>query len=133
MVHVALLSEPLDESRLRNLIADPAKGGIVVFSGTVRSVTDGKATSRLFYEAHESMAVVQMQKIAEEAAAKWDANVAVEHRLGEALPGETAVICAAACPHRAAAFECCRYLIDRIKEDVPIWKKEFGPDGEEWK
>jgi len=99
-------------------------GGIATFSGDVRAETDGEMTEKLFYEAYEDMALKQMEGIAEEAARKWDANVGIAHRLGELLPGETAVICVAACAHRAEAFDCCRFLIDRIKEDVPIWKRE---------
>ncbi len=99
-------------------------GGVVVFCGEVRSLTGEEVTSSLVYESYEDMAVAQMRKIAEEAVGRWQARVAVGHRTGELKPGEIAVVCAAACAHRAEAFDCCRFLIDRIKADVPIWKAE---------
>jgi molybdopterin synthase catalytic subunit len=129
---ISLQSNPISAEKLCLAVKDNKLGGVVMFSGDIRDQTGEIATSHLEYEAHESMALHQMSKIAAEAAEKWDANVAVAHRIGLLLPGETAVVCAAACAHRAAAFECCRFLIDRIKEDVPIWKKENGPDGEAW-
>ena len=101
-------------------------GGVVLFEGDVRSLTGEIPTKALHYEAYEDMALSQMRQIGEEAASRWSANVAIAHRTGELQPGEAAVICVAACGHRADAFECCRFLIDRIKEDVPIWKKESG-------
>jgi len=129
---VLLLDEPLDVSALVASVKDHRYGGVVTFTGEVRSVTGDMDTSKLIYEAHPSMALKQMNQIAEEAAAQWDANVAIAHRIGELEPGGIAVVCVAACAHRAEAFECCRFLIDRIKEDVPIWKKEFGSTGEAW-
>lgn len=118
--------EPLDAGAMLEAVKDERLGGVVLFSGEVRSVTGDHLTKQLFYEAYEDMAVSQMQLIAEEAASRWDARVAVAHRVGDLAPGETAVITVAACAHRAQAFECCKFLIDRIKEDVPIWKKEIS-------
>ncbi len=132
VVRVALSPEPIDVAALQELVRETKYGGVVTFTGDVRSVTGDRFTNRLFYEAHESMALVQMRKIAEEESASFSGNVVIVHRIGELQPGETAVVCIAACAHRAAAFDCCRNLIDRIKADVPIWKKEFGPSGEEW-
>ena len=129
---VLLSCEPIDLPPLVESVRDERFGGVVTFTGEVRAITGGMDTSKLVYEAHRSMAVAQMTRIAEEASARWDANVAVSHRIGELRPGEIAVACVAACAHRAAAFDCCRHLIDRIKEDVPIWKKEFGSAGSEW-
>lgn len=129
---VQLTREPIDPEAIRKKLEAPALGGVVVFCGEVRSVTRGKSTQKLVYEAYEAMAVEQMKLIAAQCAGKWEARVACVHRIGELAPGEIAVVTAAACPHRDQAFACCRELIDRIKEDVPIWKKEFGPDGEEW-
>jgi molybdopterin synthase catalytic subunit len=131
-IFVELSREPLDVAALQARVREDKLGGIVTFTGEVRAVTGDRLTDKLFYEAHESMAKAQMTQIAQEEADRFDANVAVVHRLGELQPGDTAVVCVAACAHRAQAFECCRRLIDRIKEDVPIWKKEFGPDGSEW-
>jgi len=129
---VALTKEPIDPETIRKSLESPELGGVVVFCGEVRSVTGDAATSKLEYEAYASMATAQMLRIATECAEKWKGNVACVHRIGELQPGEIAVVTAAACAHRDAAFACCRELIDRIKEDVPIWKKEFGPDGEAW-
>lgn len=124
VVWCRLQHKPLDEIEILSVVRNVRYGGIALFSGDVRSETDGQETRKLRYEAYEEMALHQMQAIAEEAASKWDASVGVAHRLGELLPGETAVICVAACVHRAEAFECCRFMIDKIKADVPIWKEE---------
>ena len=115
-----------------DLYDKPANEFVMSFVGEVRAVTGDKDTSKLIYEAHSTMAHKQMSRIAEQAATYWDANVSVAHRLGELLPGDIAVVCVVACAHRAEAFDCCRFLIDRIKEEVPIWKKEFGSTGEAW-
>ena len=129
---VALSLEPLNVSTLVDSVKDVRYGGVVTFTGEVRAVTGETETSKLIYEAHDSMALKQMRNIAEVASSKWNANVAVAHRIGELQPGEVAVVCVAACAHRAEAFDCCRFLIDQIKADVPIWKKEFGSEGEAW-
>ena len=120
--YILLTHEPLDPEVLRQKVEDETKGGVVVFCGEVRSVTGSETTEKLVYEAYADMANGQMTKVAAEAAHRWNANVAVAHRLGELKPKEIAVVCVAACAHRAEAFECCRFLIDEIKKDVPIWK-----------
>jgi len=130
--NVLLDSDPLNVSSLQADVKDVRYGGVVTFTGEVRAVTGDLDTSKLIYEAHTTMAMRQMTLIGEQAAHKWDANVAIAHRIGELQPGDVAVVCVAACAHRSEAFDCCRFLIDRIKEDVPIWKKEFGPQGEAW-
>lgn len=132
VVHVELVRETIDTTAVTRLVQDVTRGGVVVFLGDVRGLTNSRETTRLEYEAHEAMAIAQMHALGENASARFDANVAIVHRLGAVMPGETTVICAAACAHRAEAFECCRTLIDVLKKDVPIWKKEFGPDGAEW-
>lgn len=129
---VALTNQPIDPDAIRKSLESPELGGVVIFCGEVRSVTGELETEKLEYEAYEEMATAQMFRIAEECASKWQGNVACVHRIGELMPGEIAVVTAAACAHRDAAFACCRELIDRIKQDVPIWKKEFGPGGESW-
>ena len=131
-VFVKLSDDPIDIAAVQDSVRDATRGGIVTFIGDVRAVTGDRVTERLYYEAHPPMAEAQMRKIAEEEAARFDARIAVVHRIGELRPGDTAVVCVAACAHRAAAFECCRNLIERVKQDVPIWKKEYGPSGEEW-
>ncbi len=129
---ILLTNEPLDVGRIAESVKDTRCGGVVTFTGEVRSITDSEDTEELFYEAHESMAVRQMTRIAEEAAGKWHANVAIAHRLGRLLPGEVSVVCVAACPHRTEAFDCCRFFIDAIKTDLPIWKNEHGSCGGAW-
>ncbi|MGI8924456.1 MAG: molybdenum cofactor biosynthesis protein MoaE [Fimbriimonadales bacterium] len=124
--------EAIDPEAVRASIEDATLGGVVLFLGEVRGTTGGRATSKLFYEAYEEMALPHMRAIALEAEGRWGARVAMVHRLGELLPGKIAVATAAACAHRAEAFDCCRFLIDRLKEDVPIWKKEFGDTGNLW-
>jgi molybdopterin synthase catalytic subunit len=131
-VHVELVTEPIDPGKLIQAVQDDARGGVVVFLGDVRRITGEIQTEHLEYEAYQEMALKSMREIGEKAAQDSDANVTIVHRLGKLLPGETSVVCVAACAHRAQAFECCRILIDRLKEEVPIWKKEFGPNGAEW-
>jgi molybdopterin synthase catalytic subunit len=126
---VILTHEPLNPETLRQSVEDLNYGGIALFIGTVRHLTNGKITTRVLYTAYEDMARTQMQAIAEEAKKLFHAKVALAHRLGELQPGDIAVITAAACVHREDAFACCRYLIERIKQDVPIWKQEYGPEG----
>jgi molybdopterin synthase catalytic subunit len=108
-------------------------GGIDVFVGVVRNVSEGRAVTLLEYEAYPSMAEKEMERIAAEIAAEEPGvRLAVHHRVGPLRVGEAAVVCAASAPHRGEAFRACRLLIDRIKERVPIWKREHGPDGAHW-
>jgi molybdopterin synthase catalytic subunit len=108
-------------------------GGVSVFLGVVRDTNDGKHVVKLEYEAYESMAVAEMERIAAEIVAEVpDSRVAVLHRIGTLVVGDAAVVCAASAPHRAEAFTACRLLIDRIKSRVPIWKREYGPEGAHW-
>jgi len=108
-------------------------GGIDVFIGTVRNATKGKRVVRLEFEAYEPMAIAEMQKIAEHAFEKWPVQkVLIHHRTGILNIGEVPVIIAVSAAHRAAAFDACRYIIDTLKQTVPIWKKEVFEDGEVW-
>lgn len=111
----------------------PQSGGTDVFIGTVRNATKGKAVVRLEFEAYEPMALKEMQKIAEQAFASWPVQkLLIHHRVGVLEVGEVPVVIAVSCAHRHAAFEACRYLIDTLKQTVPIWKKEIFEDGEAW-
>jgi molybdopterin synthase catalytic subunit len=111
----------------------PESGGIDLFIGTVRNQTKGKPVIRLEFEAYEPMAVSELEKILKQATEKWPVQkMLVHHRTGVLTAGEIAVIVAVAAAHRAAAFEGCRYIIDKLKETVPIWKKEIFEDGEVW-
>ena len=104
-----------------------------MFIGTVRNATKGKAVVRLEFEAYEPMALSEMQKIADAAMEKWPVHqILIHHRVGTLEVGEIPVIIAVASPHRDAAFEACKYIIDTLKQTVPIWKKEVFEDGEQW-
>ena len=131
--HVQLLETPLSLDRCVAAVGGPGMGGIVTFTGMVRRTSRGVTVERLHYEAYGSMAVREMTRLCEEIEAELPGvRLAVEHRTGTLAIGDLAVVIAAAAPHRAEAFTACRAMIDRLKERVPIWKKEFGDDGSEW-
>lgn len=124
---------PLNIQSCIDWVMSPDSGGIDVFIGTVRDATKGKAVVRLEFEAYESMAIAEMEKIAQKAFEKWPVQkVLVHHRTGALDVGEVPVIIAVSAAHRSAAFEACRYIIDTLKQTVPIWKKEIFKDGEVW-
>lgn len=130
---IKISDQPLDIQRCINWIMSPESGGIDVFIGTVRNTTKGKTVLRLEFEAYEKMALAEMDKIAAKAGEKWPVQkLIVHHRTGVLSVGEVAVIIAVSAAHRAAAFEACRYVIDTLKQTVPIWKKEVFEDGEFW-
>ncbi len=121
---------PLSLDELRRAVSRDDAGGIALFVGVVRDHADGKPVARLDYESHPSLAVKEMRRVLESVAAEVPgSHLAVVHRVGTLAVGDDAIIVAASAPHRAEAFEACRRAIDRIKETVPIWKKEWGPDG----
>ncbi|MEO7190543.1 MAG: molybdenum cofactor biosynthesis protein MoaE [Vicinamibacterales bacterium] len=108
-------------------------GAICTFAGIVRGTHTGRAVRFLEYEAHERLAVNVFQLIATEAAEHWPlSRLAIHHRVGRLLVGETSVLVAAAAAHRAESFQVCRYAIERVKQVAPIWKHEFFQDGERW-
>ncbi len=108
-------------------------GGVVLFVGMVRDRNDGKDVSLLEYEAYGSMAKAEMGRIADEILGEQpEVRLAAIHRVGALKIGDLAIVCAASAPHRDQAFVACRLLIDRIKERVPVWKREHGPDGSTW-
>ena len=108
-------------------------GAITTFIGTVRELTHGKKTLYLVYEAYESMAVKKLEQIGNEIKERWHGSeVAITHRVGKLDITDVAVVIAVSTPHRADAYEANRYAIERIKEIVPIWKKEHWEDGQEW-
>ena len=118
----------LDE--VRKAVEHPGAGGVCIFHGVVRDHADGKQVSRLDYEAHESLAEKEMKRVLEGVAAEHaGVRIAAVHRVGELGIGDVAVCVAASAAHREDAFAACRKAIDRIKETVPLWKKEWGPGG----
>jgi len=131
--HVVLTSEPLSLDRCVAAVSGAGMGGIVTFTGMVRRHSRGITVEKLEYEAYGTMAIREMTRLCEEIEAEIaGVRLAVEHRTGTLAIGDLAVVIAAAAPHRAEAFTACRAMIDRLKDRVPIWKKEFGDDGSTW-
>ncbi len=127
---IRLTNEPIDYHALTEAVRLPGCGAVVTFLGTVRDLTDGRATVALDYEAYPVMAEKKMVEIERETRQRWPVGeMMMVHRLGHLDVGEVSVAVAVSCPHRAQAFEACRHAIDRLKELVPIWKKENWADG----
>jgi len=133
-VHVHIGTDTLLADEALAFVTDDAAGGIALFAGTTRRVTDDRETIELQYDAYEEMALSEMEKLATRALARWPLRrVYVAHRLGRVPCGEVSVLIAVSSPHRVEAFEACRSLIDGVKRQVPIWKKEqYADGGEEW-
>ena len=132
-VNVRLVRENIDTAKIVNTIKHPEDGAVAVFEGIVRNHSRGRRTLYLEYEAYEEMALRQAQGLIDEAKKKFTIRDAVIiHRLGRLDIGETSVLIVVASAHRAAAFDACRWLIDTLKQQVPIWKKEFFEDGAVW-
>lgn len=130
---IQLTREPLNRDALLAAVSHPSVGGIVVFEGVVRNNARGKQVQYLEYEAYTEMAEQEIRTILQEAQQRWGVErVAVAHRFGRLEIGEASVIIIVASPHRAEAFDACRYIIDTLKTTVPIWKKEVATTGEEW-
>lgn len=128
----ALTAAPLPVGEAAAFLAAPDAGGVSLFVGTTRRWTDGRETERLRYEAYEPMALAELDRLADEAAARWPvATCCLLHRLGEVPVAEASVVVGVATPHRAEAFAASRWLIDTLKERVPIWKREVFADGTE--
>jgi molybdopterin synthase catalytic subunit len=125
--------EPVDIEALEQAVADPAAGATVTFAGTTRNGNAGRRVLRLEYEAYEPMALSEMRKLAREAGERFKiVRIAIQHRIGFVAIGETSVAISVSAAHRAEAFEACRFAIDRLKEVVPVWKKEYFEGGEVW-
>jgi molybdopterin synthase catalytic subunit len=130
---IEIHSEPLDISACIDWVMSPDSGGIDVFIGTVRNATKGKTVLKLEFEAYQKMAINETNKIVDQVRIKWPVQkILVHHRTGSLQVGEVPVVIAVSAAHRDAAFEACRYIIDTLKQTVPIWKKEFFEDGEVW-
>lgn len=131
----AVVREPIDVGALAQLVRSDACGAVVTFAGLVRAFADDeRPVTGLSYEAHESMAATEFERIAAEAVDRFGAcGIAVVHRVGDLQVGEIAVAVAVASPHRARAFDACEFVIDELKARAPIWKKEHYVDGaSEW-
>jgi molybdopterin synthase catalytic subunit len=128
-----IVHEVIDTQRIIATFKHGEDGAALVFEGIVRNQTRGRKTLYLDYEAYEEMALQQLQSLADQAVQKFQIHdVAIVHRLGRLEIGETSVLIVVASAHRAAAFDACRWLIDTLKQTVPIWKKEHFEDGAVW-
>ncbi|MBI4640565.1 MAG: molybdenum cofactor biosynthesis protein MoaE [Candidatus Tectomicrobia bacterium] len=125
--------QPISIDEVVREVVDDPYGGIVTFIGVVRDNSQGKKVLYLEYEAYNEMAEKKMKEIGDEVCQMWgDVKIAMAHRVGHLEIGEASIVIAVATPHRKEAFEACRYAIDRVKQTVPIWKKEFWEGGEMW-
>jgi len=127
----AIRFAPLSLEEVYGLADDGANGAIVVMSGMVRNNTDGRAVVALEYQAYEPMALTIFQQIADDIRHRWSevTHVVIHHRVGKLHIGEISVLVAVGCPHRTEAFAACKYAIDTLKHNAPIWKKEHWADG----
>jgi molybdopterin synthase catalytic subunit len=127
--------DSLSVDEVTQRVIRPHTGAVATFAGVVRNVSAGKEVAYLEYEAYEEMAIAKMRQVADEARARWSSvvDIAIVQRVGHLEVGELAIVIAVSSGHRdEGCFEACRYAIDRLKQIVPIWKKEVGPTGEEW-
>jgi molybdopterin synthase catalytic subunit len=130
---VAVTLAPLDAPALAAAVTAPGDGAVALFVGIVRDENHGRRVRYLEYEAYDALAVKALGRIVEEAEREWaDTRLALHHRLGRLEIGEASIVIAAASPHRARAFAACRYAIERVKQIVPIWKREHFDGGEVW-
>jgi len=131
-IFVEITEAPLDPAPLVRFAEAAEMGAVVTFSGNVRNHNRGRTVEYLEYDAYRPMAEKQLRQIAEEAVQQWNCRIAIQHRVGRLEIGDPSVIVVAACAHRGAAFEACRFAIDTLKERVPIWKREVWEGGEAW-
>lgn len=126
--------EPIDKLGLERRLITGAAGAVVTFDGVVRDNNQGRRVVSLQYEAYEPMAVKEMRRLGAEVRERWPEveRIGVIHRFGELKISESSIVIVVTSAHRRVAFEACRYAIDRLKQTVPIWKKEIFEDGEEW-
>jgi len=130
-----ITSESISADEVIARLADPAIGAVTTFVGVVRGETDGRKVKYLEYEVYPEMAEAQLRQIGDEIRARWPTirEAAIVHRVGRLEIGEIAVVIALSAAHRQGTFEAARYAIDRLKEIVPIWKKEVWETGSEWR
>ena len=130
---IEITDQPIDKNKIISAAESLEAGALNVFIGTVRAKTANKKVIRLEYECYEPMAVSEIEKIFEEASQRWPIlKVAISHRIGILQLGNEAVVLAVSTPHRKESFEACQFIIDTLKQTVPIWKKEVYEGGEEW-
>ena len=128
-----IIDKPIDVEEVRQKVMSRNAGAITLFIGTVREITNGKKTLHLEYQAYSTMAEKMFEQISKEIIDQWpDAKVAITHRVGHLDISDIAVVIAVSSPHRKTAYLANEYAIERIKQIVPIWKKEYWEDGTEW-
>ena len=132
MNHIYITSDPLDDASITDIVSDNAHGATVIFQGITRNNTGNREVLFLEYEAYAPMAEKTLNQVRDEILSKWDVKIAIHHRIGRVDIGQTSLLVAVGSAHREAAFEACKYSVDRIKEIVPIWKKEHFVGGEIW-
>ena len=131
---IEITSDPIDHAAVTDRVRSNQAGAVCSFLGTVREMTGDRQTVALDYEAYPDMALKSLADLEAEARSRWPiVDLALVHRVGKLDLGEVSVVVAVSCPHRHQAFDACRWLIDTLKEVVPIWKREVWADGtEEW-
>jgi molybdopterin synthase catalytic subunit len=131
---IEITEQPIDHAALTDRVRSNQAGAVCSFLGTVREMTGARRTVALDYEAYPEMALKKLAELEAQARARWPiVDLAIVHRVGRLDLGEVSVVVAVSCPHRGDAFDACRWLIDTLKEVVPIWKRERWADGtEEW-
>ena len=128
-----ITEDEIASDALYQSILSDANGAVAIFAGVVRNYTGDKRTDHLVYEAYPEMAEKKMEEIGKEIEMRWGiTDIGILHRIGKLEIGEISVLIAVSSPHRAESFAACQYAIDRLKQIVPIWKKEVGEDGESW-
>ena len=130
---ILITEDPLDPAGLTDLVRTDGSGAVVTFLGTTRDHNAGRRVTMLEYEAYRPMADKMLVRVASEMTERWElGDVAIGHRLGRVDIGEISLVVASSAAHRQAAFEACQYAVERIKQIVPIWKKEHFEGGEVW-
>jgi molybdopterin synthase catalytic subunit len=132
--YAAVVAEPIDAARVLGETLSPADGAALLFWGVVREQNEGRAVTQLEYHAYEAMAEKEMLRIADEARGRWGTgDIRVVHRVGLLRVGEASIAIAVAAPHRGEAYEASRYVIEQVKQRVPVWKREGYVEGDrEW-
>ena len=128
-----LTDDPIDSPALVQRTMRPSDGACIIFEGVVRNHHEGRAVESIFYDAYRPMAEKEIERVIRGVESAWpDVRVTVLHRLGQLGVGDVSITIVCTAPHRGDAYEASRAVIDRVKQTVPIWKKERGPHGEEW-
>ena len=130
---IQIVNHPIDHQAVIDSVSSSGAGALVTFDGRVRDHAQGRKVTSLFYEAYRDMALRQLEKIRSDAIQRWPhVAIGIVHRLGHLKIGDSSIFIAVSSAHRKEAFQACQFVIDSVKESVPIWKKQFYEDGEAW-